>query len=499
MSTLNATDLFAVRRGSQTYKVSYHDVLAGVVLPSVLTYMGATNPTAAPPAPTGGLKAGMTYVLTPGGKLAAGWTGIAGINATDGQLTIWEGAKWELIGNAGAIPQATETVSGIVELATAAETTTGTDATRAVHPAGLKVELDKKANLASPTFTDTPAAPTAAVGTNTTQVATTAFVEAARLWDSTPTALSPRTAGAGLNLGSMTDGGGGYVLENAAKTKGGFFTFAASGDVQLNAVNTGLHLVGKTKIDFETAGVTRGTVNAAGELHWVGPIVSNTGLQIAPTGTTVGGPGSKGTVLGLDPATGGYIQISRSAHAPIGVSRIDSTGSLIEFYDNTTAIGSIGSIAALNGFGLVNSGGRFGYAGSQSTQMRFQGNNGGAPFAFFDGGSNNIANVTPAGAWTPASDRKLKTNIEALPYGLAEIKRLEPKSYHFKTVLADNPDAHKNIGLIAQEVKAVIPEVVHESIDGVLGLGYSELIPVLINAVKELSAQVDALKALRAG
>lgn len=39
---------------------------------------------------------------------------------------------------------AAETVKGHVELATPAETTTGTDNTRAVHPAGLKVELDKK-------------------------------------------------------------------------------------------------------------------------------------------------------------------------------------------------------------------------------------------------------------------------------------------------------------------------------------------------------------------
>ena len=399
----------------------------------------------------------------------------------------------------GTQPAATETAAGIVELATAAETTTGTDATRAVHPAGLKVELDKKANLASPTFTGTPAAPTAAVGTNTTQVATTAFVEAARLWDSTPTTLSPRTAGAGLNLRSMTDGGEGYVLENAVKTKGGYFSFAAGGDVQLNALGCGLRLIGKTNIDFDTAGATRGTINAAGELNWVGPIVSNTSLQVFPAGGTWTGQGSKGSLLGLDPATGGYLQVSRSAHAPIGVSRIDSTGDLIEFYDNTTAIGSIGAVDALNSFGLVNSGGKFGYAGSQSTQMRFQGNNPSTPFAFFDGGGNNVANVSSAGAWSPASDRKLKTNIEALPYGLAEVKQLEPKSYHFKTLLADNPDAHKNIGLIAQEVKAVIPEVVHESIDGVLGLGYSELIPVLINAVKELSAQVDALKALRAG
>ena len=40
-------------------------------------------------------------------------------------------------------------------------------------------KLGEKANIASPTFTGTPAAPTAAAGTNTTQIATTAFVTAA--------------------------------------------------------------------------------------------------------------------------------------------------------------------------------------------------------------------------------------------------------------------------------------------------------------------------------
>ena len=80
---------------------------------------------------------------------------------------------------AAGVPAATEAKAGKVELATAAETTTGTDATRAVHPAGLKVELDKKANLASPSLTGVPNAPTAAAGTSTTQLATTAFVHAA--------------------------------------------------------------------------------------------------------------------------------------------------------------------------------------------------------------------------------------------------------------------------------------------------------------------------------
>jgi len=63
--------------------------------------------------------------------------------ATDPALYIKDSA--DAVRKIGTQPAATETAAGIVELATAAETTTGTDATRAVHPAGLKVELDKKA------------------------------------------------------------------------------------------------------------------------------------------------------------------------------------------------------------------------------------------------------------------------------------------------------------------------------------------------------------------
>ena len=55
----------------------------------------------------------------------------------------------DLAGTAAAptVKAASESVAGKVELATAAETTTGTDSSRAVHPAGLKVELNKKAPL----------------------------------------------------------------------------------------------------------------------------------------------------------------------------------------------------------------------------------------------------------------------------------------------------------------------------------------------------------------
>jgi len=51
--------------------------------------------------------------------------------------------------------------------------------TRARDTADINATVDLKANLASPTFTGVPAAPTAAAGTNTTQIATTAFANSA--------------------------------------------------------------------------------------------------------------------------------------------------------------------------------------------------------------------------------------------------------------------------------------------------------------------------------
>lgn len=138
MSTFNDADLFAVQRGTQTHKVTWKSIKDGVPFPHALLYQGVADPATAVPAPAGGLKAGMVYVLSPAGLIHTSWTGIGGEHANDGQLAVWEGAKWELAGQGAPVPDATEAVKGIVELATAAEVSAGTDSTRAITPAGLK-------------------------------------------------------------------------------------------------------------------------------------------------------------------------------------------------------------------------------------------------------------------------------------------------------------------------------------------------------------------------
>jgi hypothetical protein len=88
------------------------------------------------------------------------------------------------------------------------------------------------------------------------------------------------------------------------------------------------------------------------------------------------------------------------------------------------------------------------------------------------------------------SDMRLKTEIHALPYGLKEVILLQPVAYKWK----GQPSSAK-IGLIAQDVRKVVPEVVtgDEATEN-LGMNYAELVPVLINAIKELKQEVDDLK-----
>ena len=96
-----------------------------------------------------------------------------------------------------------------------------------------------------------------------------------------------------------------------------------------------------------------------------------------------------------------------------------------------------------------------------------------------------------ATAFNVSSDRRLKTNIKNLHYGLKEVLALAPVSYNWKTT----PEVDKQIGLIAQDVRKEIPEIVSGNEEtGTLSINYTELIPVLVNAIKEQQQQIDSLK-----
>ncbi len=90
-----------------------------------------------------------------------------------------------------------------------------------------------------------------------------------------------------------------------------------------------------------------------------------------------------------------------------------------------------------------------------------------------------------------ASDRRLKTDVETLDGGLDAVEDLRPVSY---TRRDDGGETH--LGLIGQEVAEVLPEVVDrpDDGDGYLGLDYTELVAVLVDAVQDHRAETGALE-----
>ena len=89
------------------------------------------------------------------------------------------------------------------------------------------------------------------------------------------------------------------------------------------------------------------------------------------------------------------------------------------------------------------------------------------------------------------SDRRIKDNIETIENGLDKVLKLRGTSFT-RTDLEDK--TKKYIGLIAQEVLEVLPEVVSGSEETRYSVGYGEIVSVLIEAIKELNAKVDDLQ-----
>ena len=106
---------------------------------------------------------------------------------------------------------------------------------------------------------------------------------------------------------------------------------------------------------------------------------------------------------------------------------------------------------------------------------------------YFYNGSNE-GYLNNSGAWTNASDERLKQNIRPIGYGLTTALSLTPRHYEMLE------GGETNIGFIAQEVEEIVPEVVSstDSATGYKGLDYGSLVAIAIKSIQELKEQNDA-------
>ena len=102
--------------------------------------------------------------------------------------------------------------------------------------------------------------------------------------------------------------------------------------------------------------------------------------------------------------------------------------------------------------------------------------------------SNNITatNTVTAANVNTTSDIRLKTKVKTLENSLEKVLQLRGVSYTMNN--------ETKIGVIAQEVQGVVPEVVTEGSDGYLSVAYGNLVGELIEAIKTQQSQIEELK-----
>lgn len=274
----------------------------------------------------------------------------------------------------------------------------------------------------------------------------------------------------------------------------------------INASNsTGLTLTSDLsgEVNLQANGSTTATVNAtaftAKAFVPSSSTVPTSGMYLAAANTIAF---SSGTTEAMRLSSTGSLLIGQTATSAFKV-RVNSVAS-IETGDGTDG-GNYGVVQVVrpasqsdNVFGLS-----FIRQGNKIAGMGFLQNS--DTFAIQSANSNSGAGVTltnAATSWGSTSDERKKDITGILDNALAKLADWRSVYFKYKTDTQEDP---QRVGLIAQEVQATLPEAVSVETDeiGTLQLRYTETIPLLVKAIQELNAKVDAqakeIAALKAG
>ena len=172
-----------------------------------------------------------------------------------------------------------------------------------------------------------------------------------------------------------------------------------------------------------------------------------------------------------------------------GLQTVASGGGSFAFHSGTTASGTnstaLGRVTVASDYASVVIG-QYNSSGSSATSADSFSTS--AP-AFVIGNGTDSSNksdafkvmfngdTTVGGDITISSDARLKSNIISLGSTLSKLLLIDGKSYE--------KDGKQRIGVLAQEIQEVFPELVSEDDNEMLAVNYQGLVPVLINALKE--------------
>ena len=283
------------------------------------------------------------------------------------------------------------------------------------------------------------------------------------------------TTGAELNL---IDGG--TARGTTAVASGDGILINDAGTMRMTNVDTvstyfAGHSVGGSNI------VTTGALNSGSITSGFGNI-DNGSSTITTTGAISGGSLTANGGVTIDNITidGTEIDLS-SGDLTLDVAGdivLDAGGEQVIFKDGSTNVGHVDLDS--DNFTLKSL--------VSDKDFIIKGNDGGSEITALTLDMSGAGAATFNNNVTAFSDERLKSNIETIQGGLEKIEQLRGVTY--------TRDERDNIGVIAQEIEKVLPDIVLTADDemGTKSVDYSRITAVLIEAVKELSAKVKYLE-----
>ena len=262
--------------------------------------------------------------------------------------------------------------------------------------------------------------------------------------------------------------------EGASTVAIGFKNHAAGG---------GSTALGQENVSWGTTNFTAGYQNTAGD--------TNAGVGTAGSATAIGKyniasgrssfAGNRGTKalnqasaslgLGTTSDNFGMLAIGVNNISGVGDTSIDPDNYGGYYYADGQYTGTNPGVAFVIGNGDVDT--QTGRAGSNPSN---------AFVVNYDG------SATLSGDLTIDSDIRLKSNITSLGSTLSKLLLIDGKSYTMKK------DGKQKIGVLAQDIQVVFPELVTKDSNEILAVNYQGLIPVLINALNEQQKELKTIK-----
>ena len=99
-----------------------------------------------------------------------------------------------------------------------------------------------------------------------------------------------------------------------------------------------------------------------------------------------------------------------------------------------------------------------------------------------------------------SSDISLKDNIRPIESAIFKVKQIRGITFDWNEKANElQQEKGHDVGLIAQEVEKVLPEVIQIRKDGIKAISYEKVVPLLVEAIKEQQIQIEELKSVSLG